>query len=248
MSEISGLYAIWNREFKIFLREKSRIVAMIINPLMWIFIFGGGLGSSFSVENLNYQTFIYPGVIVMTILFTSTFYGAYIIWDKRLDFLKEVLVAPISRTTIFMGKVLGGVTDALIQASLLLLLAPLFGIPFGLNFFLVYIFLFVMTISLVGIGLTIGSMMESPEGFSLIGSFINFPLFFLSGALYPLENLPAWLMMMTRLNPLTYGVDAMRGLILGTTTFGLLTDFIVMTGFAAAMVVIGTFAFRRMKL
>lgn len=248
MSELTGMLAIWQRELKIFLREKSRIVSTVINPLMWLVIFGGGLGSSFSVGHLNYQTFLYPGVVVMTVLFSSIFYGAYVVWDKRLDFLKEVLVAPIRRVTIFLGKVLGGVSDAIIQATIIMILAPLFGVSFGLNFALAYIFLFTLIVGVVSIGLTLGSMMESPEGFGMIVGFINFPLFFLSGALFPLNNLPTWLTIFTRIDPVTYGVDAMRGLLIGVTNFGLLTDFAVLTGFALMMVGIGTLAFRRMKL
>ncbi len=248
MSELSGLYAIWEREFKIFLREKSRVVASIVNPLFWLFIFGGGLGSRFAVESVNYQTFIYPGVIVMSALFSSIFYGVYVVWDKRLDFLKEVLVAPLSRTTVFLGKVLGGVTDAVIQASILFLLAPIFGIGLGLNVILIYVFLFILVVGLVSIGLTVGSMMESPEGFGLIVSFVNFPLFFLSGALYPLDGLPDWLAIFTRINPVTYGVDAIRTLMLGVSSFGLFLDFAVLLGFSAVMIAIGTFAFKRMKL
>ncbi len=248
MSELTGLYAIWEREFKIFLREKSRIITTIISPLMWLFIFGGGLGSSFSVGNFNYQLFLYPGVVVMSVLFSSIFYGSYVVWDKRLDFLKEVLVAPINRVTIFFGKVLGGVTDAVLQATIIMILAPLFGISFGLQFLLIYVFLFILIVGLVSIGLTIGSMMESPEGFGLIVSFVNFPLFFLSGALFPLNNLPEWLTVFTRLDPVTYGVDAIRSLMIGVSTFGLAFDFLVLIGFGLLMIGIGTFAFRRMKL
>jgi len=162
MSELSGLYALWERELKIYLRERSRIVSSAINPLLWLFVFGGGLGSEFSVGSVNYQTFIYPGIIAMTVIFSSIFYGAYVVWDKRLDFLKEVLVAPIARSTAFLGKVLGGVTDGVIQATIMLVLAPIFGIPAGLGFALVYVVLFVLVVGLVSIGLIIGSMMESP--------------------------------------------------------------------------------------
>jgi ABC-2 type transport system permease protein len=150
--------------------------------------------------------------------------------------------------TIFFGKVLGGVTDALIQASIIMVLAPLFGVSFGLQFALIYIFLFILVVGLVSIGLTIGSMMESPEGFGLIISFVNFPLFFLSGALFPLTNLPTWLTVFTRLDPVTYGVDAIRNLMIGVSTFGLFTDIAILAGFALGMVGIGTLAFKRMKL
>jgi ABC-2 type transport system permease protein len=248
MSELSGLYAIWERELKIFLRERSRIATSVVNPLFWLFIFGGGLGSQFSLGGLNYQTFIYPGVVVMTVLFSSIFYGAYVVWDKRLDFLKEVLVAPLSRATIFLGKVLGGVTDGLIQATILLLLSPLFGVALFPLLLLVYIFLFVLVVGLVSIGLIIGSLMESPEGFGFIVSFVNLPLFFLSGALYPLNNLPSWLATFTMVNPVTYGVDGVRGLMLGANAFNLLADLSILAIFSFLMIVIGTISFKKMKL
>jgi ABC-2 type transport system permease protein len=248
MSELSGFYALWQRELKIYLRERSRIISSAINPLLWLFVFGAGLGSSVSVGEGDYQTFIYPGIIVMTVIFSSIFYGAYVVWDKKLDFLKEVLVSPIGRSTVFLGKVMGGATDGVIQATIMLILAPFFGVKAGLAFALVYLILFILVVGLVSIGLVIGSMMESPEGFGLLSSFVTFPLFFLSGALFPITNLPAWLSVFTALNPVTYGVDAIRGLMLGTYAFGLLTDFAVLVGFALIMIGLGTLAFRRMKL
>lgn len=111
MSELMGLYAIWYRELKVFFREKSRIIGSIIQPILWIVVFGAGLGASVSLEGINYQTYIFPGVLAMSAIFSSIFFGTYIVWDKKIDFLKEVLVAPVSRTTIFFGKVLGGCTD-----------------------------------------------------------------------------------------------------------------------------------------
>jgi len=248
MSELSGLYALWNREFKVYLRERSRIVSAVISPLLWLFVFGVGLGSEVNVGNLNYQTYIYPGIIAMTMIFSSIFYGANVVWDKRLDFLKEVLVAPIRRSTAFFGKVLGGVTDSLIQASIIVVLAPLLGVSYALSFVFVYVILFIMLIGLVSVGLIIGSWMESPEGFSMLGSFVTFPLFFLSGALFPIGNLPAWLSAITVVNPVTYGVDALRGLMLGTYHFGLLVDFVVLVIFAGAVIILGTLSFRRMKI
>lgn len=250
MSEISGLYAVWEREVRIYFREKSRLVGSIVSPLLWLFLFGTGMSSAFSGAGagFDYQRFLFPGIITMTVLFTSIFYGAYVVMDKRLDFLKEVLVSPVSRTTIFFGKALGGVTDAVVQATILMVLAPVFGIPFTISVLFAYVFLFLMVTGLVSIGLIIGSLMDSPEGFSLIMSFLNFPLFFLSGALFPLTNLPGWLLTFTKLNPVTYGVDAMRQLMTGMGSIGLLTDMAVLAGFALVMTAIGTWAFGRMKM
>ncbi len=248
MTELGGLYAIWEREVRVYLRERSRVLSSIVSPILWLVVYGGGLGSQISVAGLSYQAYIYPGIIVMALIFSSVFYGASIVWDKKIDFLKEVLVAPVRRSTAFLGKVAGGATDGLIQASIILLLSPFFGVSVGLGLILVYAYMIVLLVGLVSVGLIIGSFMESSEGFSLIGGFIVFPLFFLSGALFPLTNLPDWLLALTLANPLTYGVDAMRGLMLGSYRFGLLVDFSVLLAFAVVMVGLGSLAFQRMKL
>ena len=248
MTTLEGLYALWYREIKVFLREKSRVVSSLFTPLLWIVVFGGGLGSSVSLGGTNYQVFIFPGILSMTVLFTSIFFGLYIVWDKRIDFFKEVLVAPLSRLTIFAGKMLGGCTDALIQGSLMLAFGVLLGVSYTVQSVVAAIvFMLVLASAVVSIGLVIGSRMESPEGFNLIVSFVVFPLFFLSGALFPIDNLPSWLHVFTVLNPVTYAVDGMRGAMLGTSAFPVVVDFVVLLAFAGAMIVIGSIAFSRMK-
>jgi ABC-2 type transport system permease protein len=184
----------------------------------------------------------------MTILFTSIFFGLYIVWDKKIDFFKEVLVAPLSRLTIFAGKMLGGCTDALIQGGLMLAFGVILGVSYNVWIVIVtLIFMLVLASAVVSIGLIIGSFMESPEGFNLIVSFLVFPLFFLSGALFPINNLPSWLRAFTTLNPVTYAVDGMRGVMLGISTFPVVMDFGVLLAFSAVMIVIGSAAFSRMK-
>jgi ABC-2 type transport system permease protein len=248
MSQAEAIYALWLREFKVFTREKSRIVSSIFTPMLWIFVFGGGLGSAVNIENVNYQIFIYPGILAMSVLFSSVFFGVYIIWDRKIDILKEILVAPLSRTTIFVGKVLGGCTDSMIQALIMLLVSFVLGIYLTFSsFLLAIIILFLLAISLVSTGLIIGSLMESPEGFNMIISFLIFPLFFFSGALFPIDNLPSWLSFVTYINPVTYGVDALRMAIIGMSQFPLYLDLLVLTGFAAVMFTIGTRTFERMK-
>jgi len=256
MGELTGIYAMWYRELKVFTREKSRVISSIINPMLWLLIFGGGLGATVSISGINYQTFIYPGVLAQTVLFSSIFFGVYIVWDRKIDFLKEVLIAPLSRTSIFLGKVIGGTTDSMLQILILFILGYVFavvGIIPGLslnilNVLISFAILFLTTIGLVSIGLIIGSQMESPEGFQLIGSFLLFPLFFFSGALFPIDNLPAWLMPFTSLDPVTYTVDALRGTILGASHFPLVFDFAVICLFSLATIFAGTFAFKRMKI
>ena len=248
MSEIEGIYAVWLREAKIYVREKERLISSVISPLLWIFGFGAGLGSTVEkVSGYPYQIFIYPGIMVMTVLFTSLFYGVYIIWDRKLDFLKEVLVAPISRASVFAGKMLGGATDAMVQVIYLIIIGFFISIPFTpLVIIEAFLMLLLISIAMVSIGLVIGANLQSPEGFSLVINFVMWPMFFFSGALFPVNNLAPWLSAVTYINPLTYGVDAMRGIILGINHFPILLDAGVLVLFAAIMMEIGILSFRRM--
>jgi ABC-2 type transport system permease protein len=248
MGELEGFYALWYREIKVFTREKSRIVSSLITPLLWIVVFGGGLGSAVSLGGVNYQVFIFPGILTMTILFSSVFFGLYIVWDKKIDFFKEVLVAPLSRTTIFAGKMVGGSVDALLQGCAMLL----FGLVLGINYTLLkvlfsFVFMFVLASALVSLGLIIGSNMESVEGFQLIISLLVFPMFFFSGALFPLKNLPQYLLILTYLDPVTYAVDGLRGVILGSSQLPIGLNLSILTAFAAVMIGIGTWRFKRIK-
>jgi ABC-2 type transport system permease protein len=246
--ELLGVYAIWWREIKVFQREKSRVVSSIVQPLMWLFLFGSGVGASISIGEVNYQDYIYPGILSMSVLFGSVFFGLYIVWDRKLDVLKAVLVAPVSRISIFFGKVLGGCTDVTIQVLILFLFSFLFpsinprGIPLAL------LILSITSIAMVSMGLAIGSLFESLEGFQVIATFVVFPLFFLSGALFPVnDRLPAWLHGVVKLNPLTYTVDGVRGALLGLNTFSLYADLSVISFFAVLMVLAGSALFSRMK-
>ena len=256
MNNINGILAIWYREYKVFLRERSRVISSIISPLLWLLIFGGGRGSSISVSGINYQTFIFPGILAQSVLFSSVFFGVYIVWDRKIDFLKEVLVAPISRTSMFIGKVIGGATDSLIQSLILLLLGLVLGstkiIPgLHLNFFSISISLVILLITtsfFVSVGLIIGSRMESPEGFQLISSFLLFPVFFLSGALFSIDKLPGWLAPFTFIDPLTYAVDALRKVILGVSHFPLFFDGGMLLVFTIVIITAGIYAFEKMKI
>jgi ABC-2 type transport system permease protein len=171
----------------------------------------------------------------------------YIIWDRKLDFLKEVLVAPISRASVFAGKMLGGATDAMVQVIYLIIIGFFISIPFTpLVILEAFLMLLLISIAMVSIGLVIGANLQSPEGFSLVINFVMWPMFFFSGALFPVNNLAPWLSAVTYINPLTYGVDAMRGIILGINHFPILLDAGVLVLFAAIMMEIGILSFRRM--
>lgn len=247
MSEIEGIYAVWLREFKIYLREKERMVASMISPVLWIFGFGAGLGSQVAIHGINYQVFIFPGVMVMTMLFTCVFYGMYVIWDRKLDFLKAVLVAPLSRRGVFAGKMLGGITDAMIQVCVLFLLAIILGIPLNpYSFAVCLVSLFMIATCMTSLGLFFGAALSSMESFQLIAQLVVWPLFFFSGALFPLDNLPAWLSAVTYLDPLTYGVDAMRGAMFGIGNLPLHVDLLALALFAVILMCIGSIEFSRM--
>jgi ABC-2 type transport system permease protein len=249
MGYFDGVYAIWVREITVFLREKERVVSAAVTPLLWIFAVGGGLGASVEISGMSYQMFMFPGIVAMAILFGSIFYGMYIIWDRKLDFLKEVLVAPVPRSAVFMGKMLGGMSDALIQAAILLLIGLAFGFVSGLPALLLALaFAAIVAMCLVSLGLIIGANMKSPEGFNLVMSFVMWPMFMLSGALFPVENLPSYIDIVVKLNPLTYGVDLMRLALLGTSNFGMLYDICVLLLATVVFAYIGSRSFERMQI
>ncbi len=256
MSDLRGIYALWYREFKVFSRERSRLVASIASPVLWLLIIGGGLGSVLSFGGINFLSFLFPGILLQTALFSAVFFGVYIVWDKRIDFLKEVLVSPLSRTSIFVGKILGGSTDTIIQIAILFVFGYLFstlGIIVDITFSLVtvtisLVFLLVTTVGLVSIGLILGSQMESPEGFQLVSSFLVTPMFFLSGALFPINNLPGWLTPFVLANPATYAVDGLRGTLFGLHQFAIGLDFLIVCIFSGVMILIGTYSFKYMRL
>ncbi len=248
MGELEGFYALWYRELKVFSREKSRIVSSLFTPLLWIVVFGGGLGSAVSLGGVNYQLFIFPGILAMTIMFSSIFFGLYIVWDKKIDFFKEVLVAPLSRITIFAGKMVRGSIDALLQGIAMLVFGVVLGVKYNLlGLLLSFLFLFVLASAMVSLGLIIGANMESPEGFQLVTSFLIFPMFFFSGARFPIDNLPRYLLVLTTLDPVTYAVDGLRGLILGSSQLPIALNLAILAAFAGLMIGIGTWSFKRLK-
>ena len=245
------IYVLWLREFKVYLREKSRLVASTFTPLLWLFVIGNGFGSSTTLTSLHaidYQKFIFPGIICMSVIFSAVFFGSYIIWDRKFDFLKSVMVSPVSRGTIFTGKTLGGMTNSLIQTIILLVVGIIIGIPFSpLSIIETAAVILLLSFALTSLGLTIGSYMTSLEGFQMIVSFVVFPLFFLSGALFPLDRLPTWLSVLTTIDPATYSVDALRQIILGIGSKPLAIDILILALYTAGLGLLGTFSFRRMK-
>ncbi len=246
--ETGAVYAIWLREAKVFVREKERVVASVVSPLLWLFVFSTGIGSTVVGNGQQYQAFIFPGIIVMSILFTSVFYGLYIIWDRKLDFLKEVLVAPASRSSIFLGKALGGTTDAMLQSLVLLVVGAIFIMPIDpLRLIILLPLLALIAFSTASLGLIMGANLHSQEGFGLVSNFVMWPLFFFSGALFPLQNLPGFVKDLSLLDPITYSVDAIRFVLIGTSAFPLQTDISVIAAFAAVAGVIGVISFGNLQ-
>ena len=247
MGELKAIYAMWYREIRVFFREKSRIVASIINPLFFLLIFGGGLGNIEGFGTVGGQVFIFPAIVGMELLFTSIFFGLYIVWDRKVDFLKEVLVSPISRLSMFVGKIIGGSTDSLIQATIVLVLGVFIGVQYTITSIpLMFGFMFLATIILVSIGLILGSRMESPEGFQLITGFVVFPMFLLT--IFPFDKLPSYLVPFAYIDPMTYAVDGLRGAMIGANHFPLYIDATVLAVLACAFIAIGTYAFKKMKI
>jgi ABC-2 type transport system permease protein len=252
VSELRGIYTLWLREVKRYAREKTRLISSFIQPLLWLIIFGSGMRfASTGLAGIDYQKFIFPGIIGQTLLFTSMFMGISVIWDREFGFLKEILVAPISRVSVFVGKMLGGSTDAVIQGSFVFLFSFLVAIHVGLDTFLLSLpIMLLITFGMVSIGLTIASLMESLESFGVIQTFVNLPLFFLSGALFPLSYFPQWLRWVSVVDPLTYGVDALRITILKAAWVPiqpLYYDLLALIVFDLAMIFLGTLIFGRTR-
>lgn len=215
---IIGTYIIWLRDVKRFWRDTMRRIGAFTQPLIYLFLLGTGLQSAFKVfgaGETKYVTFMYPGILAMTVLFTSMFSAISIIWDREFGFLKEMTVAPIPRSSIAMGKILGGATTAVLQGIVFLVFMPLAGIPYGMyRVFMALLVMCVLALALTSLGVLIASRMKSMEGFPIVMNFILMPMFFLSGAMFPLQGLPGWMDFLTKVNPMSYGVDAMRSVVL----------------------------------
>ncbi len=221
----------------------------MITPVLWLVIFGGGLGLSLSATGgFNYTQFLLPGIIAQTLLFTAMFLGISVIWDRQFGFMKEILVAPIGRVSIFAGKMFGVGTAAIIQGLIVIILGFLIGVPLTLySISLVIPLMIIITIGLTCIGLIIASIMTSLESFGTIVTFVNLPMFFLSGALFPVTNLPPWIQLIFYLNPLTYGVDALRTVMISGwhSIIPIQYDLLIICLFDVAMVAIGTYFFSK---
>ena len=248
---MSAIYVLWLRELKRYVRSRAQIVASLGQPLLYLVALGFGLGPVFQKAGQgSYVQFVAPGIISMSILFSSIFSGMGLLWDRQFGFLKETLVAPVPRFQIMLGKTLGAATVAVIQGLLVAAvcfiagfrLADLRTIPHALLFMILIGCLF------SALGTAIGSVLENIQGFQLVMNFLVMPIFFLSGALYPLSNLPGALSVVTRLDPLTYGVDGLRSALIGVSTFGFVADLSVLFVVTLVFLTIGSRLFSKIQV
>jgi len=247
MSELEGVYRIWLRELIRYWRDKGRIVSSLVQPLLFLVIFGSGFGFV-KIGNINYQSFLFPGIVAMSLITISIASGISVIWDREFGFLKEILVAPVSRISIFIGKALGGCTTALIQGIIVLSLSFLIGVSIPMHSLLMAIpLMLIISLGIVSIGLIIASLIETFENFGIIMNFLVFPLIFLSGAFFPLAEAPQWLKVVSYANPVTYGVESLRQILIGVSFIPLSLSFTVISLFSVAAILIGGVTFNRQK-
>ena len=245
------IYILWLREVKKYLRSRTQIIASLGSPIMYLGVLGFGLGPIFrKAGEGSYLQFMAPGVIGMTILFTSMFSGIALLWDRQFGFLKETLVAPVPRLWIMIGRTLGGATVAIIQGLLIFVCCFIAGFrPVSFVVLpLALLFMALIAIVFAALGTVIGSSLKDMQGFQLVMNFLVMPIFFLSGALYPLTNLPKVLALLTRLDPLTYGVDGVRSVLIGVTHFGITADAVVLAGVAILLLSAGAWRFSKIEI
>ncbi len=248
---MNAIYILWLRELKRYTRSRAMIVASLGQPLLYLLVLGFGLGPVFQkAGNGSYLQFIAPGVIGMSLLFTSVFAGLGMLWDRQFGFLKETLVAPVPRFTVMIGKTLGGATVATIQGLLVLVVCLIAGfrpvswasLPIALAFMILTAFVF------AGLGMAIGSSLKDIQGMQLIMNFVVLPIYFLSGAMFPLQGLPSVLNVLTRIDPLSYGVDALRNVLIGTSQFAPEFSALILGISALIFVVLGSYAFSKIEI
>ncbi len=246
----TAVYVLWVREMKRFWRAKSRIVGALAMPLFFLAFLGLGFRKMTIpglAGDMDYIRFLVTGIIGMSILFSSTFGGLSVLWDREFGFLKEIMVAPVSRVSIVLGRIAGGATTALIQAVLILGISYIMGFKIInlSSIFLAIVFMILIAVTFLGLGLIFASKMRDMQGFSIVMNFVIFPLFFLSGALYPLENFPVWLRYISKLDPLTYGVDGLRAALIGVSSFSVFSNFVFMVIFSSVMILLGAYFFEK---
>lgn len=248
---MSTIYILWLRQLKRYWRSKTRVIGALGQPILFLVALGFGMGPIFEkAGGGNYIDFLSPGVIAQGILFLAIFSGIELIWDRQFGFLKETLVAPVSRLEIMIGRTLGGATIATTQGIIILFLTLIVGFkPYSIvNLPLVILVMFLISLFYTGLGTAIASLLTDFHGFQLIMNFLVMPTFFLSGALFPLKGTPQFIQMISKVNPLTYGVDGLRQTLAGVENFGLLTDIGVLNLLSAITLTIGSYLFSKIEV
>jgi ABC-2 type transport system permease protein len=248
---MGAIYILWLRELKRYVRSRVQIVVSLGQPCLYLLALGFGLGPVFKQAGQgSYLQFMAPGVVGMTVLFSSVFSGIAMLWDRQFGFLKETLVAPVSRMQIMIGRTLGGATVAVIQGTLILVICLIAGFRPHSWLAIPTAFLFVVLIAVVfaALGTAIGSVLKDMQGFQLIMNFLVMPIFFLSGALFPLANLPFAMKIITKLDPLTYGVDGLRGALIQTWQFSALIDVSVLALIGVLFLSVGAYLFSKIEV
>lgn len=247
---MNAIYVLWIRQLKRYFRSKTRIIGSLGQPLLFLVALGFGFGPIYAkAGGGNYIQFLAPGIIAMSILFTATFSGIEVLWDRQFGFLKEILVAPVSRLQIMLGKTLGSATVAVLQGTIVFFLSLIFGFrPTDLALLpLALVYMGLIAIIFTALGTVIASLIDDTQGFQLIMSFLIMPIFFLSGALFPLQSLPKPVALISAINPLTYGVDGLRGVLITGAHLSLITNFSILLMIASVIMVIGAYLFSRMQ-
>lgn len=217
------IWVIAYRELLRFVQDRPRMFSSFSMPIIFLIIFGAGFGRLIGqmMPGVDYVQFMYPGILAMTVLMTSVMSGVSIVWDREFGFLKEVLVSPLSRSGVLAGKAVGAATIAIIQGAIMLVLAPIVNVPINLGTVLALLpLLLILSLALSGLGLLIGARMRSQQGFQIVMQLVIFPMMFLSGIFFPVSGVATWLEVLSKLNPVTYGIDAIRQVFLGTEVAG----------------------------
>jgi ABC-2 type transport system permease protein len=248
---VSAIYILWLRELKRYSRSRAQIVASLGQPMLYLVALGFGLGPVFQKAGQgSYLQFVAPGVIGMSVLFSSIFSGIGLLWDRQFGFLKETLVAPVPRLHIMIGRTLGGATVSMIQGLMVLVVCLIAGFrPAHLTTIpLALMFMALICIVFAALGTAIGSTLQNMQGFQLIMNFLVMPIYFLSGALFPLNDLPTPLAVVTRIDPLTYGIDGLRGAFIGLSHFSTGSNVIVLCSVASVFLVLGAYSFSKIQI
>jgi ABC-2 type transport system permease protein len=245
------IYILWLRQIKRYLRSKARMIGSLGQPLLFLLALGFGFGPIYQrAGEGNYLQFIGPGVIAMAIIFTAIFTGIEIIWDRQFGFLKETLVAPASRFQIMIGRTLGGATVSTIQGVVVFFMTLVVGFrPTNILLLpLAFVFMFLIALVFTAFGTAIATQLQDMQAFPIIMNFLIMPIFFLSGAIFPLESFPNSVVFATKINPLVYGVDGLRGTLIGAANMGLINDFVILSLITLVLLAIGSYLFSKIEV